>query len=150
VRARGRSRQAANDQRAAARAAELGFADPRGYLVDRYSRQAWTIPRLAAELGVGEHIVTRLLDGFGVTRERATASIAAAAERGRTREAALVAKRRRVRLATLGFADLAAYLEDRCVGKGWSLRRVRAELQVRPAWPRKEAARLGVTRRVHP
>jgi hypothetical protein len=67
LRARGRSRQAANDQRAAARAGELGFADLRGYLVDRYTHQAWTIPRLAAELGVGERIVTRLLHDLRVT-----------------------------------------------------------------------------------
>jgi hypothetical protein len=68
-----RSRQAANDQRAAARAVELGFADLRGYLVDRYTCQAWTIPRLAAELGVGARIVTRLLHDLRVTRGRAAA-----------------------------------------------------------------------------
>jgi hypothetical protein len=147
VRARGRCRQAANDQRVAARAAELGFASLRGYLTDRYTDQAWTIPQLAAELRVGERVVKRLLASMGVARVRATASIAAAAERGRAREAELVAERRRARLTALGFADLAEYLADRYVGKGWSLRRVRAELRVSVAWLRAELVRLGVPRR---
>jgi urease gamma subunit len=118
VRARGRSRQAANDQRAAARAAKLGFATLREYLTDRYTDQAWTIPQIAAELGVGEHVVQRLLRGLRVTRTRATASIAAAAQGGRAREAELVAQRRQARLAELGFADLAAYLTNRVVEAG--------------------------------
>lgn len=53
VRARGRSRQAANDQRAAACVAALGFASLHEYLTDRYADRAWTIPQLAAELCVG-------------------------------------------------------------------------------------------------
>jgi AraC-like DNA-binding protein len=150
VRARGRSRQAANDQRAAAHAIELGFADLRGYLVDRYTGRAWTIPRLADELGIGESVVTRLLRTMGVTRIRATAPVAAAAERGQAQEAVLVAERRQARLAALGFATLAAYLQDRRVDKGWSLRRMRAELKVSAVWLRKEVAQMDIERRVQP
>jgi hypothetical protein len=150
VRARGQSRQAGNDQRATVRAFELGFADLRGYLTDRYTDKAWPIPPVAAELGVGESIVTRLLRALGVRRVRATEAVAAAARRGRAREAALVAGRRRARLADLGFADLAGYLADRVVGKGWSLRRVRAELRVGIAWLGGEAERLGITRLAQP
>jgi hypothetical protein len=61
-----------------------------------------------------------------------------------------VAERRQARLAALGFATLAAYLEDRWVGKGWSLRRVRAELRVTAAWLRGEIVRLGVGRPAQP
>jgi hypothetical protein len=69
--------------------------------------------------------------------------IAAAARRGRARQAELVARRRQARLAELGFADLGGYLTDRVVGKGWSLRQVRADLRVRKAWLCWEAVRLG-------
>jgi hypothetical protein len=150
VRARGQARRTRNDQRAAAHAIELGFTDLRGYLTDRYASKAWTIPRVAAELGVGAHVTQRLLRGLGVTRTRATASIAAAARRGRAREAELVAQRRQARLVDLGFADLAAYLVDRVVGKGWSLRRARAELRVSKAWLGGQAAQLGITRPAQP
>jgi len=141
VRARGRARQAASDQRAAARAAELGFGSLRAYLTDRYTDQAWAIPQLAAELGVGERVVKRLLPGMGVRRVRATAAIAAAAERGRARKAELVAERRQARLTALGFTNLAEYLADRYDGRGWSLRRVRAELRVSGVWLRGELVR---------
>ncbi|HEV8651624.1 MAG TPA: hypothetical protein VG276_20080 [Actinomycetes bacterium] len=38
--------------------------------------------------------------------------------------------RRAARLAELGFADLAAYLQARYVEQGWSVKRMRAELRV--------------------
>jgi transposase len=43
----------------------LGFTDLREYLTDRYTDKAWTIPQVAAELGVGEHITQRLLRSLG-------------------------------------------------------------------------------------
>jgi hypothetical protein len=118
VRARGRARQAASDQRATARAAELGFTDLRAYLTDRYTQRAWTIPQVAAESRVGERVVKRLLGSMEVRRVQATALVAAAAERGRAREAELVRVRRQARLAALGFADLGLCLADRYVRRG--------------------------------
>jgi hypothetical protein len=133
--------EAANDQHAATRAVELGFTDLRGYLTDRYTTRAWTIPQLAAELGVGEHVVQRLLRTLMVVRTRAPVSVAAAAARGRARCAELVAERRRARLVELGFCELERYLRAR-MGQGWSVKRMRAELRVGIVWLRHEAARL--------
>jgi hypothetical protein len=61
----------------------------------------------------------------------------------------LVAARRQVRMRALGFVDLGAYLADRYVGRGWSLRRVRAELRVSAAWLRAELVRRGIHRTGH-
>jgi hypothetical protein len=145
VRARGRSRQAGNEQAAATRAAALGFADVRGYLVDRFATQGWTLSEIAVELGVGERVVKRLRRALGVTRSRATPRMLAAARRGCACRAALAARRRQARLVELGFDDLAGYLGDRVGGRGWSQRRVVAELRVGKEWVRREAARLGLS-----
>jgi transposase len=144
VRARGRSRQAGNEQTAATRAAALGFNDLRGYLADRYTTKGWTISEIAIELGVGEKVAKRLRRALGVTRSRATARVAAAAQRGRARQAALAAQRRQARLVELGFDDLPGYLADRVGGRGWSQRRVVTELRVGREWLRREAAGLGL------
>jgi hypothetical protein len=144
IRARGRSRQAANDRHAAARAVELGFTTLRDYLSDRYTTRAWTIPQLAGELGVGKHVVQRLLRTLMVARTRAPVSIAAAAARGRARSAELVARRRQDRLAELGFDGVEEYVWAR-LGRGWSVRRMCAELGVGSAWLRGEVARLRQT-----
>jgi transposase len=149
IRARGRSRQAGNEQAATASAAALGFDDLRGYLVDRFTTKGWTLSQIAAELGVGEKVVKRLRRALAVTRHLATPRVAAAAQRGRARQAELAARRRQARLAELGFDDLAGYLADR-VGRGWSLRRVRAELHVNAAWLRAQVVPLDIPRRARP
>jgi hypothetical protein len=122
----------------------LGFADLRGYLADRFTTKGWTLSEIAVELGVGEKVVKRLRRALGVTRRRATPRAAAAARRGCARQAALAARRRQVRVVELGFTDLAGYLADRVGGRGWSQRRVVAELEVGKAWLRREAAGLGL------
>jgi hypothetical protein len=63
--AKGRARQAASDRHATARARALGFADLGAYLLDRYARRAWPLPRLADELGCGIRVVRRLLAEHG-------------------------------------------------------------------------------------
>lgn len=126
------------------RARELGFTTLRDYLTDRHTTRAWTIPQLAGELGVGEHVVQRLLRTLMVVRTRAAVSVAAAAARGRARCAELVAERRRARLAELGFDGVEGYVRAR-VAAGWSVRRMREELGVGIAWLRGEVARLGRT-----
>jgi hypothetical protein len=100
--------------------------------------------RCAVELGVGEKVAKRLRRELGVTRSRATPRVAAAAGRGRARQAALAAERRQARLAELGFDDVRGYLGDRVGGRGWSQRRVVAELRVGKEWLRREAAGLGL------
>jgi hypothetical protein len=52
--------------------------------------------------------------------------------------------RRAARLAELGFADLADYLQARHVEQGFSVRRMRAELQVGRRWLVGEMGRLGL------
>jgi hypothetical protein len=128
-----------------ASAAAPGFNDVRGYLVDRFATKGWTLSQIAAELGVGEYVVKRLRRALGVRRCRATRRVAAAARRGRARQAALAAERRQARLVELGFDDLAGYLVDRVGGRGWSQRRVVAELRVGKEWLGREAAGLGLT-----
>jgi hypothetical protein len=48
-------------------------------------------------------------------------------------------------LAELGFAELHEYLRDRCVGRGWSVRRLYAELGVSHGWLDQQLTRLGST-----
>jgi hypothetical protein len=47
-------------------------------------------------------------------------------------------------LAQLGFAGLEDYLQDRYVSKGWSVRRLCAELGVSQGWLSKQLTRLGL------
>jgi hypothetical protein len=145
VRARGRSRQAAGEQAATARAVALGFDDVCGYLADRFATKGWTLSEIAVELGVGEKVAKRLRRVLGVVRHRATPRVAASARRGCARQAALAAQRRQARLVELGFDDLRGYLADRVGGRKWSQGRVVAELRVGKEWLRREAASLGLS-----
>jgi len=95
------------------RAAALGFDDLRAYLQARCDA-GHSVPRIAAELGVGDWQVQAALARSGV------------------------------RLAELGFADLAAYLRARHVEQGWSVKRMRAELGVGRRWLVGELGRLGL------
>ncbi len=47
-----RQRRRATDQRLTQRAAQLGFASLRAYLVDRVTQKAWPLTQVADELGI--------------------------------------------------------------------------------------------------
>ncbi len=129
-------------ERIAARVTELGFADLRSYLEDRLIGQAWLLVEVAAELGAHRRTVRRLMQQAGVQRHRRPAR--QVAERGRQVQSVAWQTRRGVRLAELGFADLAGYLQRRHVERGWSIKRMRAELGVGSSWLAAEMARLGI------
>jgi hypothetical protein len=123
---------------------ELGFADVRAYLQDRLIGREWLLADIAAELGAHRETVRRLMAQAGVVRVRRTARQVAAGERGRQVQSVGWEARRAARLAELGFADLAAYLEARYVVQGCSVKRMRAELQVGRNWLVAQMARLGL------
>jgi hypothetical protein len=140
-----RQRQRAAQQRAATRTGELGFPSARAYLVDRLVTQAWTLAQVQGELGVAPSTLRRLLDHYQVRRVAPTRRqrAAAAAATGPKQQARAV-QRRQARLAELGFATLEAYLWDRYVTKGWSVRRLCTELGVGHGWLDQQLARLGL------
>jgi hypothetical protein len=98
----------------------LGFEDLRSYLQARCDAGD-SGPRIATELGVGDRQVQAALARSGVRLAP-----------------------RPQRLAELGFADLAGYLKVRYVEQGWSVKRMRAELQVGRRWLVGELTRLGL------
>jgi hypothetical protein len=103
----------------------------RAYLVDRLVTQAWTLAEVAAELRAAPTTVRRLLDQYGVRRVALTRRQRTAADAARgPKQQARAAQRRQARLAELGFAELDDYLRDRSVTRGWSVRRLGAELGV--------------------
>jgi hypothetical protein len=132
------------EQRIAARVAALGFANVESYLTDRVVERGWLLAEVAAELGAHRLTVRRLLDRHGIRRVRRTTAERAAAEAGRRVQAVGWQARRAARLAELGFADLAGYLQARHVAQGWSVKRMRAELGVGRRWLVGELARLGL------
>ncbi len=131
-------------ERIAARVAALGFADVQAYLVDRVIEQAWLLAEVAVELAAHRVTVRRLLDCHGIRRVRRTRAERAASDDGRRVQAVGWQARRVARLAELGFADLAGYLQARHVAQGWSVKRMRAELGVGRRWLVGELARLGL------
>ncbi len=132
------------EERIAARVAALGFADVQRYLADRVVERGWLLVEVAAELRAHRRTVRRLLDRCGIRRVRRTAAGRAAAEAGRRVQAVGWQARRAARLAELGFADLATYLQQRRVDQGWSVKRMRAELRVGRRWLVGELGRLGL------
>lgn len=81
----------------------------------------WSVPALAQELGVSDWYAGQTLAMSGV-------SVASAAERrARTRRRASE-QRLAARAAEVGFGDVAGYLRDRLVERGWLLAQVEAEL----------------------
>jgi AraC-like DNA-binding protein len=139
-----RQRQHAAQQRAATRTGELGFPSARAYLVDRLVTQAWTLAQVQGELGVAPATLRRLLDQHQVRRVAPTRrQRAAAAAAGGPEQQARADQRRQARLADLGFATLEAYLWDRYVTQGWSVRRLCTELGVGHGWLDQQLARLG-------
>ena len=139
-----RQRQRAAQQRAAARATELGFENLRAYLVDRLVIHAWTLAEVVGELGAAPATLRRLLDEQQVRRVAPTRrQRAAAAAASGPKQQARAVQRRQARLAQLGFAGLEEYLKDRRVGRGWSVRRLGAELQVGHEWLIRQLTPLG-------
>ncbi len=122
------------EERIATRVAALGFADVGDYLADRVVQGAWLLAEVAAELGAHRLTVRRLLDRHRILRVRRTPAERAAAESGLRVQAVGWQARRAARLAELGFADLAGYLKARHMEQGFSVRRMRAELQVGRRW----------------
>ena len=76
----------------------------------------------------------------GRQRAAATAAVGPAAQ---TRA---VQQHRQARLTELGFATLEEYVHDRYVTRGWSLRRLCAELGVGYAWLNQQLTQLGLRR----
>jgi hypothetical protein len=99
---------------------------------------------VAAELAAHRLTVRRLLDRHGMRRVRRTPAERAAAESGLRVQAVGWQACRAARLAELGFADLAGYLQARHVEQGFSVRRMRAELHVGRSWLVGEMGRLGL------
>jgi hypothetical protein len=139
-----RQRRRFAQERIVALVVELGFPDVRAYLADRLLGREWLLADVAAELGAHRATVRRLMRRVGVQRVRRTAKQVAAGERGRRVQSVAWQARRAARLAELGFADLAAYLQRRYVEQGWSIKRMRAELRVGRNWLVDQMARLGM------
>jgi hypothetical protein len=102
------------------------------------------VVEVAAELAAHRVTVRRLLERHGIRRVRRTPRQRAAADKGRRLQSVGWQARRAVRLAELGFQDLAGYLYVRQVEQGWSVKRMRAELHVGRRWLVGELARLGL------
>lgn len=139
-----RQRRRHAQERLAGRVVELGFAAVGAYLEDRLIGQEWLLADVAAELGAHRATVRRLMTQAEVVRVRRTARQVAAGERGRRIQSGGWEARRAARLAELGFADLAGYLQCRYVEQGWTIKRIRAELQVGRNWLVDQMTRLGL------
>jgi AraC-like DNA-binding protein len=116
----------------------LGFESLRGYLQARCDAGA-SIPRIAAELGVGDWQVQAALARQGV--RLAPRSQRLAAQRRRHTQERIAA-----RVAALGFADVGAYLVDRVVQRRWLLADVAAELGAHRVTVRRLLDRYGIRR----
>jgi AraC-like DNA-binding protein len=108
------------DRRLDERARVLGFDDLRGYLQDRCDA-GYSVPQLAAELGMSDWQVQAALARSGVRLAPRPQRLAA--QRRRYTEERIAA-----RVAALGFADVGMYLVDRVLEQGWLLAEVAAEL----------------------
>jgi hypothetical protein len=116
----------------------LGFGDLRGYLQARCDA-GHSIPRIAAELGVGDWQVQAALARLQV--RLAPRSQRLAAQRRRHTEERIAAS-----VAALGFADVQAYLRDRVVERSWLLVEVAAELAAHRLTVRRLLDRYGICR----
>jgi hypothetical protein len=116
----------------------LGFEDLGAYLQARCDA-GHSVPRIAAELGVGDWQVQAALARTGVRLARRPQRLAA--QRRRYTE-----ERIAPRVAQLGFADVAAYLVDRVLERGWLLAEVAAELAAHWLTVRRLLERQGIRR----
>jgi hypothetical protein len=119
-------------------AGALGFEDLGAYLQTRCDAGA-SVPRIAAELGVGDWQVQAALARTGVRLARRPQRLAA--QRRRYTEERIAA-----RVAQLGFADVEAYLVDRVVQQAWLLAEVAAELAAHRLTVRQLLERHGIRR----
>jgi hypothetical protein len=126
------------DRRLQERAAALGFDDLRAYLQARCDA-GHSVPRIAAELGVGDWQVQAALARSRV-RLAPRPQRLAAQRRHHTEE------RIANRATALGFADVGAYLADRVVEQGWLLAEVVAELGAHRVTVRRLLDRHGIRR----
>jgi hypothetical protein len=120
------------------RAALLGFEDLCGHLQARCDAGA-SIPRIAAELGVGDWQVQAALSRLQVRLAPRPERLAA--QRRRYTEERIAA-----RVAALGFTDVRAYLADRVLERGWLLAEVAAELGTHRLTVRRLLDRHGIRR----
>jgi hypothetical protein len=121
-----------------ARVGALGFDDLGAYLQARCDAGD-SVPRIAAELGVGDWQVQAALARSEV--RLAPRSQRLAAQRRRHTQERIAA-----RVAALGFADVQAYLRDRVVERSWLLVEVAAELAAHRLTVRRLLDRYGICR----
>ena len=126
------------DRRLQERARWYVFEDLRGYLQARCDT-GHSIPRIAAELGVGDWQVQAALSRLQVRRAPQRQRLAA--QRRRYTEERIAA-----RVAALGFAEVRAYLLDRVVQRGWLPAKVAAELGAHRVTVRRLLDRHGIRR----
>jgi hypothetical protein len=129
---------AGRDRHLEGRARWHGFEDLRGYMQARCDAGC-SVPRIAAELGVGDWQVETALARSGVRLAPRRQRLAA--QRRRYTEERIAA-----RVAALGFADVGAYLADRVVQRGWLLAEVAAELAAHRVTVRRLLDRHGIRR----
>jgi hypothetical protein len=139
-------RRHTTDQRMTTRAAGLGFSTLKAYLADRVVDRGWPLAEVVGEFGVHARTVRSRLNTYGLRRQRPTPRQAAANRHAAKQRTARWQAQRAARLAALGFADIDAYLRARRAEQGWSVRRMRAELQVDRAWLTQHMDRLGLQR----
>jgi hypothetical protein len=126
------------DRRLDERAQVLGFEDLRAYLQARCDT-GFSVPGIAAELGVGDWQVQTALARVGVRLAPRPQRLAA--QRRRYTEQRIGA-----RVAALGFTEVRAYLVDRVVERGWLLVEVAAELAAHRLTVRRLLERHGIRR----
>jgi hypothetical protein len=125
-------------QRLDERAGALCFDDLRAYLQARCDA-GYSIPRIAAELGVRDWQVQAALARLGV---RLAPRLQRLAQQRRRHTEQRIADR----VAALGFAEVRAYLVDRVVERAWLLGEVAAELAAHRLTVRRLLERHGIRR----
>ena len=120
------------------RAGALGFDDLGAYLQARCAA-GHSVPRVAAELGVGDWQVQAALARSGVR-------LAARPRRLAWQRRRYTEERIAARVIELGFADARAYLVDRVVEQAWLLTDVAAELAAHRLTVRRLLDQYGIRR----
>jgi hypothetical protein len=108
----------------------LGFTSVESYLRERHDVQHMSVNSIAAEAGVGHHVVESALRRHGVART----AHAAKRHTARTRAAEVAAR--------LGFASIGDYVARRRA-TGWTWQAMSAESGQPQSWLRRHAGRAG-------